>query len=406
MPEAKRVCVIGAGASGLVAVKYMVDAGLTVVAFESSPHLGGLWKYKSPMEGGGPMYKHLTTNVPKDYMAYSDFAFPVAAPKFPSHTVVYDYLCDYAAHFGLGKYVHLNRKLVSARKGADGGWKVVTHRTDANTTETQTEHRFDYLVVASGHYGVPVMPSIVGVEDFPGEVVHSCAFDNADAFAGKRVLIIGGSVSGGDQARMLAAKGVDVIVLVKPDTRNRTVEKTIMSLTERGVKLRLGTLTRLTPKKTAVIEVVSESVMESSCEEHTVDVVICATGYRYSYPFFGDHAPFEDLTPGGRRVAHLYKRVFFTPDPSIVFLGTPNSVFPPNSVFEYQARWAAKVFSDRKTLPSKAIMDIEVTEREVLPNRTHAAANPSATTPNSYAPVSFCRRVYRAGVGITCSAAH
>ena len=36
--------------------------------------------------------------------------------------------------------------------------------------------RFDYVVVASGHYSVPNVPSFPGIDRFPGRVLHSHDF--------------------------------------------------------------------------------------------------------------------------------------------------------------------------------------------------------------------------------------
>ena len=36
--------------------------------------------------------------------------------------------------------------------------------------------RFDYVIVASGHYSVPNVPSFEGIEKFPGRVLHAHDF--------------------------------------------------------------------------------------------------------------------------------------------------------------------------------------------------------------------------------------
>ncbi|VDO63329.1 unnamed protein product [Onchocerca flexuosa] len=41
-----RICVIGAGASGLAATKTCLEYGFQVVCFEKSCDIGGLWRYK------------------------------------------------------------------------------------------------------------------------------------------------------------------------------------------------------------------------------------------------------------------------------------------------------------------------------------------------------------------------
>ena len=60
--------------------------------------------------------------------------------------------------------------------------------------------RFDYVVVASGHYSVPHMPTFPGVDRFPGRVLHAHDFRDANEFAGKRLLLVGSSYSAEDIA--------------------------------------------------------------------------------------------------------------------------------------------------------------------------------------------------------------
>jgi cation diffusion facilitator CzcD-associated flavoprotein CzcO len=49
-----RVCVIGAGASGLVAAKKLLDAGIEPVLFERNADLGGNWLFSAP---GSSVYR-------------------------------------------------------------------------------------------------------------------------------------------------------------------------------------------------------------------------------------------------------------------------------------------------------------------------------------------------------------
>lgn len=43
---ARRVAVIGAGSSGLCAIKACLDEGLEPVCFERSRDIGGLWRFE------------------------------------------------------------------------------------------------------------------------------------------------------------------------------------------------------------------------------------------------------------------------------------------------------------------------------------------------------------------------
>ncbi len=73
----KRIAVIGAGASGLTAMKCCVDEGLTPVCFERSGEIGGLWNYTTDSkEGQACVMKSTVINTSKEMMPYSDFLIP------------------------------------------------------------------------------------------------------------------------------------------------------------------------------------------------------------------------------------------------------------------------------------------------------------------------------------------
>lgn len=60
----KRVCIIGAGAAGLVGIRHVSKSPeLTGTVFEETDSIGGVWFYKekceSPRTDHGPMYKNM-----------------------------------------------------------------------------------------------------------------------------------------------------------------------------------------------------------------------------------------------------------------------------------------------------------------------------------------------------------
>src|SRR5437899_5513417 len=81
----RRVCVIGAGISGLVTAKVLAGDGFEVVVFEKEPTLGGVW-------AASRTYPGLRTNNPRDTYAFSDHPFPPDAADFPSAAEMWAYL--------------------------------------------------------------------------------------------------------------------------------------------------------------------------------------------------------------------------------------------------------------------------------------------------------------------------
>lgn len=89
-PSSKlRVAVLGAGASGLTAIKCCLDEDLEPVCFERTCNFGGLWHYTdTPVEGQACVMKSTVINTSKEMMAYSDFPIPSEYPIYMHNTQV------------------------------------------------------------------------------------------------------------------------------------------------------------------------------------------------------------------------------------------------------------------------------------------------------------------------------
>ena len=61
--------------------------------------------------------------------------------------------------------------------------------------QTNHEEEFDHVVVTTGHFSVPNVPSFEGIDRFPGRVLHAHDFRTRWEFKGKRLLIVGSSYS-------------------------------------------------------------------------------------------------------------------------------------------------------------------------------------------------------------------
>jgi len=96
-----------------------------------------------------------------------------------------------------------------------------------------------------------------------------------------------------------------------------------------------------------------------------VDVVICATGYSYSFPFL-ESASADVVDAEGYHLKGLWKSLVYVPDPTLFFIGVQNVILGPNQVFEAQARLVARVVREgpAAALPSRAVMEAEERARE------------------------------------------
>uniref|UniRef100_A0A8B9QVX3 Flavin-containing monooxygenase n=1 Tax=Anas platyrhynchos TaxID=8839 RepID=A0A8B9QVX3_ANAPL len=215
----RRVAIIGAGASGLASIKCCLDEGLEPTCFERSEDIGGLWRFA--VSGGRvSVYRSVITNTSKEMSSFSDFPCPEDFPNFLPHGLLLEYFRMYARHFQLLRHIRFKTTVLSVRKRPDfatsGQWEVVTE-----TEGVQESHVFDAVMVCTGHYQVPHLPlaSFPGIEThFKGRYLHSQQYKDAEAFRGKRVLVVGIGNTGGDIAVELSHVAAKVFLSARSNT--------------------------------------------------------------------------------------------------------------------------------------------------------------------------------------------
>jgi cation diffusion facilitator CzcD-associated flavoprotein CzcO len=195
------VCVIGAGASGLAAVKNLREQGFAVDCYERETGVGGAWNWRharSPMYGS----THLISS--KSGTQYPDFPMADDWPDYPHHSKVLTYLERYADHFGLREHVWFGTEVVRVESGdpAGGLWDVTTR-----VGSTERTSRYAAVVVANGHLWSPKLPLYQGQDGYRGKVIHSSAYKDPAQLRGRRVLVVGGGNSGCDIAVDAAQQG-------------------------------------------------------------------------------------------------------------------------------------------------------------------------------------------------------
>ncbi|MYR45768.1 NAD(P)-binding protein, partial [Streptomyces sp. SID5910] len=131
-----RVCVIGAGLSGLAVARALGDRGIDFVCLEKAPDVGGIWRQPQAGERG-PGYLSLHLNTAKQLTCYADFPMPESYPLYPRHSDVAAYLRSFAEWAGVLDRVELRTEVVSAAQDAGGMWTVVSRDADGEVTSRQ-----------------------------------------------------------------------------------------------------------------------------------------------------------------------------------------------------------------------------------------------------------------------------
>ncbi|KAL2828479.1 hypothetical protein BDW59DRAFT_49826 [Aspergillus cavernicola] len=236
MPPPKKVAIIGAGPSGLVMAKTLLQnfppGTFDPIIFEKKHRIGGLWAVDYPDDvprssssssssdhpTRGFVNPYMRTNVSRFSVAFSDLSWEsvfdgCAIPMFPRAWQVRRYLEKYAEVYVPSRHIRLGCRIVHAARHVDAGdsggrWEV---HWNSESDATIVKQKFDFAVVASGHFGTPHIPMLPGLDSFPN-TVHSSQLQNAEDIRrllekspqeGKLV-VVGGSMSGVETAASLA----------------------------------------------------------------------------------------------------------------------------------------------------------------------------------------------------------
>lgn len=188
--KSPKIAIIGAGCSGLAAIKVLAENGLTnLVCFEKNDQIGGNWVFTAS-ESHSSVCETTHIISSKWLSRYSDFPMPDDYPDYPSHREVLAYFQAYTKKFDLEKYIRFNSEVLKVEKMDKDRWRV--------TLKEGTTEEFDCLLIANGHHSVPRHPA--WKDDFTGQYLHSHGFKNNRGFEGKRILVVGVGNSGCDCA--------------------------------------------------------------------------------------------------------------------------------------------------------------------------------------------------------------
>lgn len=188
----KRICVIGAGPSGITAIKNIAESGFNVKAFDINSDVGGNWIYNEN-ESHSSVFETTHIISSKSLSQFEDFHFSNNVADYPSHDELRQYFQSYAKNFGLYKHIQFNTLVKKCERQEDNNWEVTTICKNKESVEV-----FSDLVVCNGHHWKPNIPNYSG--NFNGSFIHSHNYKKAFPFTNKNVLVIGGGNSACDVA--------------------------------------------------------------------------------------------------------------------------------------------------------------------------------------------------------------
>ncbi|XP_073059167.1 flavin-containing monooxygenase FMO GS-OX-like 9 isoform X1 [Primulina eburnea] len=362
----KKVCVIGAGPSGLVTAREMRKEGHNVVVLEQNHDIGGQWLYNPEVEDEDPLgkndfmkvhssvYSSLRLASPREIMGFTDFPFVIKKDRdvrrFPGHREVLLYLQDFCDYFELRGMIRFNTVVVNVQMleypgvlGEDLKWVV-----RSKEVEKEVEEVFDAVVVATGHYSKPRLPKIKGMDVWRRKQLHSHVYRIPEPFKNEVVVVVGSSISGQDISMEL----VDVAKKIHLSAKSSHAISQGLS----KVISKYDTL-HLHPQIESLHE--DGKVLFNDGSWVIADSLIYCTGYSYSFPFLDTKGI---VAIDDNRVGPLFEHTF-PPSlaPSLSFVGIPGKLigFP---FFEAQAKWIAQLLCGKTRLPSWDDMMLSIEE--------------------------------------------
>ncbi len=406
----ERACIIGAGSSGIAAAKIFHERGIPFDCYEKGSGIGGLWRYQND-NGVSAAYRSLHINTSRDRTSFSDFPMPDHYPDFPHHTQILAYFEAYVDHFGFRDAITFRTEVVRVAPAAGGAYDVTLRRLD--TGETATE-RYGAVLVANGHHWDPHRPAFPG--SFDGLAMHAHDYRTPDVLDDRRVLVVGVGNSACDIACEAACvarrtllstrRGAHVVPKYMlgrpldsfstpftarlPRWMQRLTASVLLFLT-RGRQASYGFPTPAYPFGAEHPTVSSELLpfvghgkievrpnVERLCgrrvrfvdgAEDEVDVIVYATGYNVSFPFFDA----DFLQPDENRLP-LYLHVAPPEAPGVYFIGLLQPIGAVMPLAEAQCRWVADLLEGRAGLPPAAQMWKAIRQQDEKMRRRYVAS--------------------------------
>jgi len=187
------VVVIGCGVSGIAAGVRLREAGIPFTILDKNASPGGTW-WENKYPGCG-------VDTPADTYAYSFYPNKASTRPYVKRDEVLNYLLSTIAHHGLQEFIVSNARVSKIQFLEDEKrWRV-------SYTEGGAEHVLtpNIVISAVGLLNSAKVPAIAGLAEYPGDVLHTAAWNEEIDLAGRRVALIGTGASGMQVGPAIAA---------------------------------------------------------------------------------------------------------------------------------------------------------------------------------------------------------
>jgi putative flavoprotein involved in K+ transport len=204
------VLVVGAGQAGLSIAARLNQLQVDALVVDREQRIGDNWRRR---------YHALTLHnqVQVNHLPY--MPFPPTWPTYLPKDKLAGWLEAYAEAMEINCWssTELESGVYDERAGR---WVAVLRRADSSRREMRPRH----VVMATGASCLPRVPDLPTLASFGGKLMHSHEYQEAGAWKGKQVLVIGTGTSGHDIAQDLYCAGATVTLVQRSPTMVVNIE--------------------------------------------------------------------------------------------------------------------------------------------------------------------------------------
>jgi putative flavoprotein involved in K+ transport len=197
------VLIIGGGQGGIALAARLRQLDVATIVLDRHANPGDQWRSR---------YKSLCLHDPVWYDHLPYLKFPDNWPVFSPKDKIADWLEAYTRVMELNYWGSSTARSASYDETA-GEWTVTVERDGEPITLHPKQ-----LVLATGVSGKPNRPAFPGQDVFAGEQQHSSQHPGPDAYANKRVVVVGSNNSAFDICGALYEVGADVTMVQRSST--------------------------------------------------------------------------------------------------------------------------------------------------------------------------------------------
>ncbi len=198
------VLVVGGGQAGLTVAARLVRLGVDTLVVDKHERAGDCWRKR---------YHSLALHNYTDFNHLPYMPFPSTWPAYLPKDMIADWFENYVWAMELNYWTSAEF-VRGSYDDATGTWNAVVRRGDGTERTLHPRH----LILAGGLNGKPSVPSIPGLADFKGAVMHSGEFDTGVNWRGKKALVFGTGNSAHDVAQDLHSHDVDTTIVQRGST--------------------------------------------------------------------------------------------------------------------------------------------------------------------------------------------